>query len=362
MVEVVAALIWRGDRFLACQRPAHKARGLLWEFVGGKVEAGETLQDALIRECQEELAVSIAVDSVFMEVTHEYPDITVHLTLFNAFIVEGEPQMLEHHALAWITPEEIDGLAFCPADEEILKCLKEVRNPLGARLYGLADAGYKAFQCKLMPDVSPGCVLGVRFPQLRKLSKQLQRESAMRTFLTELPHKYYEENNLHALCINELKDYSLVVNALEQFLPYVDNWSTCDTLAPKIFRKCPEALLPQVARWLQSDHSYTRRFGISVLMRNYLETQFLPESMQWVLKTPHDEYYVRMMVAWYFATALAKQYDAAVEILEKKCLDPWTHNKTIQKALESYRISAQQKAYLRTLKISQKKGNCYDEN
>lgn len=354
MTEVVAALIWRGDRFLACQRPAHKARGLLWEFVGGKVEPGESLQEALIRECQEELAVSVRVDSVFMEVTHQYPDITVHLTLFNAAIIEGEPQLLEHHAMAWITTEEIDDLAFCPADDEILKCLKGIRNHLGACLYGLSDTSYQAFQCKLMPDVDPDRVLGVRMPQLRSLTKRLGQYAQIPAFLAELPHRYYEEDNLHALYINEIADYSSAVEALEQFLPYVNNWSTCDTLSPKAFRKCPADLLPQVSRWLQSNHTFTRRFGIGVLMRYYLDAQFAPDLMLWVLETPHDEYYAKMMVAWYFATALAKQYDAALPILEQKCLDPWTHNKTIQKALESYRISDAQKEYLCTLKISQK--------
>lgn len=124
ITEVVAALIWRGERFLACQRPAHKARGLLWEFVGGKVEPGETLEDALVRECREELAVTVVPRDIFMEVTHVYPDLTVHLTLFNADLPEGEPQALEHNDVRWITVEEIDGLQFCPADEEILERLK----------------------------------------------------------------------------------------------------------------------------------------------------------------------------------------------------------------------------------------------
>ena len=360
MTEVVAALIWRGDRFLACQRPAHKARGLLWEFVGGKVEPGETFREALIRECREELAVSVQVDSVFMEVTHQYPDITVHLTLFNASIVAGEPQLLEHHAMAWITTEEIENLEFCPADDEILKCLKGIQNHLGACLYGLSDVAYQAFQCKLMPDADPKRILGVRMPQLRSLAKNLDQYTELPAFFAALPHRTYEENNLHALCINEIEEYSTAVEALEQFLPYVDNWSTCDTLLPKAFQNCPDALLPQVAIWLQSTHTFTRRFGIGVLMRYYLDSKFSPDLMLWVLNTPHDEYYVRMMVAWYFATALAKQYDAALPILEQKCIDPWTHNKTIQKALESYRISDAQKEYLRTLKISQKKGNRYD--
>lgn len=359
MTEVVAALIWRENRFLACQRPAHKARGLLWEFVGGKVEPGESAQEALIRECMEELAVTIRVGSVFMEVTHQYPDITVHLTLFNASILSGELQLLEHNALAWITTEEIDSLAFCPADVDILKCLKGMRGPLDACLYGLSDAAYQAFQSKLMPDVDPNRVIGVRMPELRKLSRHLSEYIQLPTFLEALPHRYYEENNLHALHINARNDYSSVITELDRFLPFVDNWATCDLLSPKVFQKHPDGLLDKVKIWLLSPHLYTRRFAIGVLMRFYLGDEFLPEFLQWVIQTPHEEYYVSMMIAWYLATALAKQYAAAVEVLEKKLLDPWTHNKTIQKALESYRISSAQKEYLRKLKIYQKEGNHY---
>lgn len=356
MTEVVAALIWREDRFLACQRPAHKTRGLLWEFVGGKVEPGETFQDALIRECYEELAVTIEVGPVFMEVTHNYPDMTVHLTLFNAFITKGEPQLLEHNAFAWITTEEIDTLDFCPADVDILHRLKHVHSSLHACLLSLADSDYQVFQSKLMPDTDSKRVLGVRMPQLRKLAKKLDRYVAVPAFLNALPHQFYEEDNLHALQINAIPDYSAAVEALERFLPYVDNWATCDLLSPKAFQCHPDGLLRQVEKWLSSPLVYTRRFGIGVLMKYYLDMYFSEEQLQLVLNTPHDEYYVRMMVAWYYATALAKQYPAAVSILEKRLLDPWTHNKTIQKAIESYRISDDHKKYLRTLKIYQKEG------
>ncbi len=357
MTEVVAALIWDRDRFLACQRPPHKARGLLWEFVGGKVEPGETHQQALIRECREELAIEIAVGPLFMEVTHEYPDITVHLTLFNASIVSGTPQMLEHNALAWIKPEEIDTLEFCPADVDILKCLKGIRNSLDACLHGLADPAYQAFQSKLIPDMHPGKILGVRMPQLRKFSKDLSKYAEIASFVKELPHCYYEEDNLHALYINSLTEYAQAVMELEQFLPFVDNWATCDLLSPKAFQNHPADLLHQIKVWLQSPHVYTRRFAIGALMRHYLDAHFDPGMLALVLETSREEYYVRMMVAWYLATALAKQYPSALAVLESRQLDPWTHNKAIQKALESYRITSTQKEYLRTLKINQKEGN-----
>lgn len=359
MTEVVAALIWDQNKFLACQRPAHKARGLLWEFVGGKVEPGETAEAALIRECREELAVTVEVGPVFMEVTHTYPDLTVHLVLYNAAIADGTPQLLEHNAFAWITTEEIDSYDFCPADVDILRKLKGVKSALEACLISLADPTYKEFQCGLMPTVAPHKVLGVRMPQLRAFAKQLYRFCDIPQFLNALPHRYYEEDNLHALLICEMKDYSETVSALDRFLPFVDNWATCDMLSPKAFRRHPDGLIPQVNRWLESPYEYVRRFGISVLMKYYLDDFFAPEHLIRAAAVPRKEYYVKMMVAWYFATALAKQYDAAVTILIDRVLDPWTHNKAIQKAIESYRISDSKKAYLRSLKIKQKEGNYY---
>lgn len=359
MIEVVAALIWDGDRFLACQRPAHKTRGLLWEFVGGKVEPGETHQEALIRECREELCVTVSVGSVFMDVTHTYPDITVHLTLFNSTIVAGEPKLLEHNALAWVKPKEIDNMEFCPADVDILQKLKNVRGYLDANLIALADPAYKAFQGRLMPDTDHDRILGVRMPVLRKFAKSLDDAMDVASFMGTLPHRYFEEDNLHALFINNVTEYSDAVTALDRFLPYIDNWATCDMLTPKAFSSRPEGLLEEVKTWLSSTGVYTRRFGIGVLMKFYLGTNFEIEQLNWVLNTRRDAYYVKMMVAWYFATALAMQYDAAIKILQNCLLDPWTHNKTIQKAIESNRISSSQKTYLRTLRIHMKEGNNY---
>ena len=351
MTEVVAALIWKGNRFLACQRPAHKARGLLWEFVGGKVEAGESAAAALVRECREELGVSVAVGSVFMEVTHTYPDMTVHLTLFNAVISEGTPQLLEHNAFAWITTDEIDGYAFCPADIEILERLKSIDNAVQACLISLADPEYKRFQCGLMPTVAREKVLGVRMPQLRAFLKQLPLFVDPCKYLNMLPHKYYEEDMLHGLIISRMQSGSDAIAELNRFLPFVDNWATCDLISPKAFSAHPTELFSQICGWLKDSHTYTQRFGVGMLMKFYLDTYFDKRHFDLVIAVPRDEYYVRMMVAWYFATALAKQYDAAVKILEDALLDPWTHNKTIQKAIESYRIPEERKTYLRSLKI-----------
>lgn len=349
MTHVVAALIWEGDRFLACQRPAHKARGSLWEFVGGKVEPGEAPDQALIRECREELDVQVSVGDVFMELVHEYPDLTVKLTLFHAAIISGTPKLLEHQQIRWITTSEIDTLDFCPADVVILEALKQVDTCLQAQLYSLRDPQYKSFHCALMPTVPQDKVLGIRIPVLRKFAKKLNMGEANR-FLEALPHRFYEEDNLHALLINNLRDYGAAVTALERFLPFVDNWATCDLLSPKAFSCRPEGLEGKIKNWISSNREFTVRFGIGMLLKFYLDEGFREEHLQWVGSITSDAYYIRMMIAWYFATALAKQYTSAIRWVEERKLPLWIHNKTIQKAVESYRISAETKTYLKSLK------------
>ena len=353
MTQVVAALIWDKDRFLACQRPAHKARGLLWEFVGGKVEPGESKEDALVRECREELAITVKPVSVFMTLVHEYPDLTVELTLYNAVIDAGVPQMLEHNDIRWITTKEIDAYDFCPADEEILLQLKKLDSALQAELYALSDPQYKSFQSKLMPSVDSERVLGVRMPDIRRLAKQLTAQGDNNAFLEALPHKYYEEDNIHGLLICGNKNFRETVELLNNFLPYVNNWATCDLLSPIAFRARPAELTGCIRNWLKSSHPYTVRFAIGMLMKFYLEEGFSKEYLTWVASVRSEEYYVKMMQAWYLATALAKQYHAVVSVLENRVLEPWTHNKTIQKAVESYRIPPERKGYLRTLRLKQ---------
>lgn len=348
MTDVVAALIWRGDRFLACQRPAHKARGLLWEFVGGKVEPGETKEEALVRECREELAVIVSPGTVFMELVHEYPDLTVRLTLFNAVITCGEPQLLEHNDLRWITTQEIPQYDFCPADVEILSQLQRIDNVLQAELLSLAESNYCEFQRSLMPTVPSEKVLGVRVPVLRKIAARMKRERNCEAFLANLPHQFYEEDYLHAILICDLED---PMKELDKFLPYVDNWAVCDTLSPKAFLGSSAELLPKVQTWLNSDHPYTVRFGLGVLMKYYLDDHFSSEQLSLAAAAVTEDYYVKMMAAWYFATALAKQYTHMLPVLEKRLLPAWVHNKTIQKATESFRIPPERKNYLRTLRI-----------
>lgn len=218
------------------------------------------------------------------------------------------------------------------------------------RLFALQDEKYKEFFSALMPTVDPDCVIGVRTPDLRKLAKTLAKEPGTDAFLKCLPHHYYEENNLHGFIIEGRKDFETCVRDIDAFLPYIDNWATCDQISPKIFSKHLPQLLDKIRGWIASDRVYTIRFGIGMLMKFYLDDAFEPEYLEMVCSVRSEEYYVRMMVAWYFATALAKQYDAAIVYIEEKRLEAWTHNKAVQKSLESRRITEEQKKYLRSLK------------
>lgn len=219
------------------------------------------------------------------------------------------------------------------------------------RLFELGDPEYHDFQCKLMPTVSPENVIGVRTPVLRALAKEIYKSGDYEDFLAELPHRYYDEMNLHGFIISEMKDYNKAVLELDRFLPYVDNWATCDSTNPKkAFSKHLKELEKEACRWLSSSETYTIRFGIGILMGYYLDEAFRPEFLSMVADISSEEYYINMMRAWYFATALAKQYDATVPYIEKHILDEWTHKKSIQKARESYRITPEQKEYLNSLK------------
>lgn len=219
------------------------------------------------------------------------------------------------------------------------------------RLFELQDLKYKDFHSKLMPTVDGDLVIGVRTPVLRKFAKEFMKTDMAEEFLSALPHKYYEENNLHAFMISSLKDFGETVEKLNIFLPFVDNWATCDMMRPVSFRKYRKELFAEIEKWMQSDEPYAVRFGIEMLMVHFLDDDFSIEYAQRVAKVRSEEYYVKMMVAWYFATALAKQYDLVLPFIEKKVLDSWTHNKAIQKSIESFRITKEQKEHLRTLKI-----------
>ena len=215
----------------------------------------------------------------------------------------------------------------------------------------MQDKQYAAFQAKLTPGVPPENIIGVRVPVLRKFAKEFAKEVEVNDFVHRLPHKYYDENMLHSLLISQIKDYDECISLTDEFLPYVDNWAVCDIMSPKVFAKHKEALIEKIKIWSDSRHTFTCRFGIETLMTHYLDKDFKTEYLKIPAAVRSEEYYVKMMVAWFFATALAKQWDAAIPFIEQKRLAPWTHNKTIQKAIESYRITPEQKEHLRTLKI-----------
>lgn len=217
-------------------------------------------------------------------------------------------------------------------------------------LFALQDISYAEFQAKLTPNISRDLFIGVRVPELRKLAKRIAGGPEASKFLRDLPHKYYDENMLHGLLISEMKDYDGCIEAVDEFLPYVDNWAVCDTMSPKIFKKNKTELLEKIKEWSVSEKTYTCRFGIGMLMSHFLDEDFKPEHLEIPASVNSEEYYVKMMVAWFFATALAKQWDETIKYIEDQRLEKWTHNKAIQKARESRRLTAKEKEYLKSLK------------
>ena len=222
-------------------------------------------------------------------------------------------------------------------------------------LFELQDIKYRDFQAKLIPGKDTETMIGVRTPELRKLAKQMLKREDIGEFLRDLPHRYFDEDQLHAFIVAGIKEYGKCMEELMRFLPFVDNWATCDQMSPGVFKKRKPELLAEIREWLGSEHTYTVRYGIGMLMQHFLDEDFDPAYPELVAGVHSEEYYVNMMIAWYFATALAKQYDAVLPFIEGRRLDPWTHNKTIQKAVESYRISDEQKEYLRSLKVQASK-------
>lgn len=217
------------------------------------------------------------------------------------------------------------------------------------KLFKLQDKKYQEMQFKIIPNIDNSTIIGVRTPELKKYAKELIKED-YKSFLEELPHKYFDENQLHAFIISEIKYYDECIFYVNKFLPHIDNWATCDQLSPKAFKKNTDKLLNEIKVWIKCKETYTIRFGIGCLMQYYLDDIFKEEYLEIVSKIKSNEYYVNMMIAWFFATALAKQYDSTIKYIESNKLDIWVHNKTIQKAIESYRITDKQKEYLRSLK------------
>ena len=224
-------------------------------------------------------------------------------------------------------------------------------NEIRVELFKMQDMAYRDFNSKLIPTVDKESMIGIRTPDLRKYAKQLGKSSDVIEFLQTLPHKYFDENQLHAFIISEIKDFKNCIDEINRFLPYIDNWATCDQLSPKVFKKYHNELFEYIKDWLKSDKVYTLRFGIGMLMEHFLDEDFDILYPETVSKIRSGEYYINMMIAWYFATALAKQYESVIPFIENNSLDIWTHNKAIQKAIESYRITDEQKEYLKSLKI-----------
>ena len=221
-------------------------------------------------------------------------------------------------------------------------------------LFAKQDTKYRDFQAPLFPNINKEKMIGVRTPELKKLAKELFGKEIANEFIETLPHEYFDENQLHAFLISLIKDYEICLKEVERFLPYVDNWGTCDQLSPKVFAKHKDELIIPIKRWIKSKHTYTVRFAVGLLLGLYLDDSFKEEYMELISNIKREEYYINMMIAWYFATALAKQYESAIKYIEEKKLSPWVHNKTIQKAVESYRISDEQKVYLKSLKVNKK--------
>ena len=217
-------------------------------------------------------------------------------------------------------------------------------------LLKINDLEYVSFQSKLIPNINPDTIIGVKTPELKRIAKELYKNNDYENFLNSLPHKYFEENIIHGLLISEFKDYNLCINYIDKFLPYIDNWAVCDQTNPKIFKKHKEEVIIKIKEWINSNEIYKIRFGVKTLMSHFLDDDFNKDYLKLPLIIKNDDYYVKMMIAWYYATALAKQYDEAIKIIESNELDIFIHNKTIQKAIESFRVTDDHKKYLRTLK------------
>ena len=221
---------------------------------------------------------------------------------------------------------------------------------LQEELFKLQDTEYRDFNSSLIPGIEKETVIGVRIPVLRKFAKEYAKSGETEQFMTELPHKYYEENNLHMMLIAQIKDYNKCISETEKFLPHIDNWATCDSPLPKCFDKNKEDVLERAKNWIATDTTYVKRYGMGVMMRLFLDEDFKEEYIQLVAGVKSEEYYVNMMIAWFFATALAKQWDAAIPYIQERRLSEWVHRKSIQKAVESYRITPEQKEYLKGLR------------
>ncbi|MGN0654658.1 MAG: DNA alkylation repair protein [Oscillospiraceae bacterium] len=230
--------------------------------------------------------------------------------------------------------------------------MSDIKKEIEEKLFSFADEKYRDFHSSLMPTIPKENIIGVRVPDVKNIAKEFRSREDIGEFLCDLPHRYYEENNLHIFIISAIKDYETCLAEVEKFLPYIDNWATCDGSNPKALLKQPNKFYEKIKVWLKSDKTYTVRYAVDILMnRVYLEDNFSVEHLDLASSIVSDEYYINMAVAWYFATALAKQYESTLPYIEKQKLPVWTHNKAIQKAIESRRVTDEHKEYLKSLKI-----------
>lgn len=347
LTRVSAAIVRRGGRILIAKRPQSKARAGLWEFIGGKLEEGETGEEALKREFREETGAFLTVGPLFTEVGHAYSDINVRISFYEARITGGEPEALEHEALAWASPDELDNYEFCPADAAVVKLLKGA-GILKERILALADPGYRAFTAPLVPTVDPETMIGVRIPKLRALAKEFRNTAEAQKFMESLPHGLFEENMLHALLINEEKDFDKAAALLDRFLPFVNNWAVCDTLIPKAFCGREADLLAFARERLGAEHEYTVRLALGVMKRGLLSGEEAEEALTLAASVKREEYYIRMMQAWLFAEALGKCPEKAIAVMESAELDPEVVRMTVRKCSDSRRVSPEVKNYIKS--------------
>lgn len=343
----------------------------VYNLCAGMIEEGESIEACISRELYEE--TGLAVKQIIKILPPSYAAVAISDTTTYIAFVEVEGEMEDHTSeneeidARFYDKQEVAGLLdtelfssraqmaayffTCGALEHLQHEDVTLEEKIRNDLFRLQDESYKQFHQNLIPTVDPELIIGIRMPKMREYAKKFRKTPEAEEYLHLLPHKYYEENNLHALLLESMKDYNQLIPALCDFLPYIDNWATCDLMTPQIFKKHTDELIVMIQQWIHSNHAYTVRFGIEMLMKFYLDECFKPQYLNMVANIISDEYYVNMMIAWYLATALAKQYDTTITILQEKRLGKWVHNKTIQKALESYRITPEQKEYLRTLKV-----------
>lgn len=344
-----------------------------WVGVGGKFLPGETPDECLLREVYEETGFTL-LEYRFRGFIRFSSDIwgEEFMCLYSGYKYSGDLTDCDEGEFSWIKKEEAYNLPIWEGDKAIFRALETCRefftmeviykgdelvnnpvpvvSPLG-EMFKLQDKGYRDFQGKLVPGISPDTMIGIRVPALRKFAKDYKKSEGAEAFMEKLPHYFYDENLLHGILISEEKDYKRAEESLDKFLPFVDNWAVCDIIAPKSFKKNKEKLIGKISEWVDSKEPYTVRFGLEMLMTHFLDSDFKEEYLKIPARVDIDHYYVKMMVAWFFATALAKQWDATFPYIKSRRLEPWTHNKTIQKAKESFRITPEQKEMLAQLYI-----------